>query len=141
MTAAWRTRESHGNKRPRRRGPTRGIRFRFAKTVETLPIGAGKFLAVRHAAADLVRTANTFGWFRFFLTAVPLTAVAPLITTHHRHRHILVPKPSGLRELDGINVRYPTLWQDGPGFATLVLSVANQQGFEQFRVYLVDGSD
>ena len=55
-------------------------------------------------------------------------------------RYILVPKPFGFGKLDAINLRYPTIWQDGGGFATLVLSVVNPQGFEQFRVYQVNGT-
>ncbi len=55
-------------------------------------------------------------------------------------RYILVPKPTGLGELDAINLRYPTMWADGASLATLALSVVNPQGFEQFRIYQVNGS-
>ncbi|MCX2932718.1 hypothetical protein ORI20_20810 [Mycobacterium sp. CVI_P3] len=55
-------------------------------------------------------------------------------------RYILVPKPTGLGELDAINLRYPTMWVDGAGLATLALSVVNPQGFEQFRIYQINGS-
>lgn len=55
-------------------------------------------------------------------------------------RYILVPKPSGLGDLDAINIRYPTMWQDGGGIASLTMKVANPQGYEQFRIYWVDGS-
>ncbi len=55
-------------------------------------------------------------------------------------RYVLVPKPTGLGELDAINLRYPTMWADGAGFATLALSVVNPQGYEQFRVYQINGS-
>jgi hypothetical protein len=56
-------------------------------------------------------------------------------------RFILVPPPSGLGELDAINVRYPGLWKDGAGIATLLMKVTNPQGYEQFRIYRVIDQD
>ena len=55
-------------------------------------------------------------------------------------RYIVVSAPSGLSDLDAINNRYPTLWEDGAGFATLVLKVTDPRGNEQFRVYRINGS-
>ncbi|MCV7177132.1 hypothetical protein [Mycolicibacterium sphagni] len=54
--------------------------------------------------------------------------------------YLLVPKPAGLGKLDAINLRYPTMWSDGAGLATLALSVVNPQGFEQFRIYKINGA-
>ncbi|MGE2722814.1 hypothetical protein [Mycolicibacterium celeriflavum] len=50
-------------------------------------------------------------------------------------RYILVPRPSGLGELDAVNIRYPTLWNDGAGIGTLVMTVTGPSGGPQFRIF------
>jgi hypothetical protein len=52
-------------------------------------------------------------------------------------RYILVPRPSGLGKLDAVNVRYPTIWDDGAGIGTLVMTVTGPNGGEQFRILRV----
>lgn len=52
-------------------------------------------------------------------------------------RYILVPRPSGLGELDAVNIRYPTMWEDGAGVGTLVMTVTGPNGGAQFRIFRV----
>ncbi|MDY6999268.1 MAG: hypothetical protein SW019_21955 [Actinomycetota bacterium] len=52
--------------------------------------------------------------------------------------YIVATSPS-LGDSDAVSERYPDMWSDGAGFATLVLSVAGASGDERFRVYRVDG--
>ncbi|TSD96231.1 glycosyltransferase family 39 protein [Gordonia rubripertincta] len=54
-------------------------------------------------------------------------------------QYILSPRPTGLGLLDAINVRYPTLWDDGAGIATLEMTVTSPSGTPQFRIYRIDG--
>ncbi|WP_238423542.1 hypothetical protein [Gordonia sp. 'Campus'] len=55
-------------------------------------------------------------------------------------QYILTPRPQGLGLLDAINVRYPTLWDDGAGIASLAMTVTSPSGTPQFRVYRISGS-
>lgn len=52
-------------------------------------------------------------------------------------RYILVPRPSGLGELDAVNIRYPTMWDDGAGIGTLAMTVTGPNGGAQFRIFRV----
>ncbi|WNG88242.1 hypothetical protein C6A87_003005 [Mycobacterium sp. ITM-2016-00317] len=52
-------------------------------------------------------------------------------------RYILVPRPSGLGKLDAVNIRYPTIWDDGAGIGTLVMTVTGPNGGQQFRILRV----
>ncbi|QGP87120.1 MULTISPECIES: glycosyltransferase family 39 protein [unclassified Gordonia (in: high G+C Gram-positive bacteria)] len=54
-------------------------------------------------------------------------------------QYILPPRPTGLGRLDAINVRYPTLWDDGAGIATLEMTVTSPSGTPQFRIFRIDG--
>lgn len=56
-------------------------------------------------------------------------------------QYILVPRPTGLGSADAVNVRYPTMWNDGAGIATLAMTVTSPGGTPQFRIYQISGSD
>ncbi|MBR7191534.1 glycosyltransferase family 39 protein [Gordonia sp. SCSIO 19800] len=56
-------------------------------------------------------------------------------------QYILTQRPTGLGSLDAINVRYPTLWDDGAGIATVAMTVTTPTGKPQFRIYRIKGSD
>ena len=56
-------------------------------------------------------------------------------------QYILVPRPTGLGSADAVNVRYPTMWDDGAGIATLAMTVTSPGGTPQFRIYQINGSD
>ncbi|WP_435084239.1 ArnT family glycosyltransferase [Gordonia hongkongensis] len=56
-------------------------------------------------------------------------------------QYILTQRPTGLGSLDAINVRYPTLWADGAGIATVAMTVTTPTGKPQFRIYRIKGSD
>lgn len=56
-------------------------------------------------------------------------------------RYILVPRPSGLGELDAVNIRYPTLWNTGAGIGTLVMTVTGPTGGPQFRIFRIYDRD
>ncbi|KUI32353.1 hypothetical protein AU195_08865 [Mycobacterium sp. IS-1496] len=53
-------------------------------------------------------------------------------------QYIVASNP-GISDADALNVRYPTLWQDGAGLGTLVHSVYGATGDERFRVYRATG--
>ncbi|MDT0223414.1 glycosyltransferase family 39 protein [Gordonia sp. AC31] len=55
-------------------------------------------------------------------------------------QYILTQRPTGLGSLDAINVRYPTLWDDGAGIATVAMTVTTPTGKPQFRLYRIKGS-
>ncbi|KSU53936.1 hypothetical protein AS181_21955 [Gordonia sp. SGD-V-85] len=55
-------------------------------------------------------------------------------------QYILTQRPTGLGSLDAINVRYPTLWADGAGIATVAMTVTTPTGKPQFRIYRIKGS-
>lgn len=55
-------------------------------------------------------------------------------------QYILTQRPTGLGSLDAINVRYPTLWDDGAGIATVAMTVTTPRGKPQFRLYRINGS-
>lgn len=52
-------------------------------------------------------------------------------------QYIVSPRPSGFGRLDAINIRYPTLWEDGAQIATLTMTVVGPDGTPQFRLYRV----
>ncbi|MGE2733565.1 glycosyltransferase family 39 protein [Mycolicibacterium vaccae] len=52
--------------------------------------------------------------------------------------YVVATSPS-LGDSDAVSQRYPTMWADGAGFATRVLSVSGASGDERFRVYRVLG--
>jgi hypothetical protein len=53
-------------------------------------------------------------------------------------RYIVASNPA-FSDADALNVRYPTLWDDGAGLGTLVHSVYGATGDERFRVYRITG--
>lgn len=53
-------------------------------------------------------------------------------------RYIVSSNPT-ISDADALNVRYPTLWDDGAGLGTLVHSVYGATGDERFRVYRMTG--
>lgn len=53
-------------------------------------------------------------------------------------QYIVASNP-GISNADALNVRYPTLWDDGAGLGTLVHSVYGATGDERFRVYRSTG--
>ncbi|MCR5977919.1 hypothetical protein GDN83_09270 [Gordonia jinghuaiqii] len=55
-------------------------------------------------------------------------------------QYILTQRPTGLGSLDAINVRYPTLWADGAGIATVAMTVMTPSGTPQFRIYRIVGA-
>ncbi len=55
-------------------------------------------------------------------------------------QYILTPRPTGLGRLDAVNVRYPTLWDDGAKIASLEMTVTSPSGTPQFRIYRINGS-
>lgn len=53
-------------------------------------------------------------------------------------RYIVASNPA-FSDADALNVRYPSLWDDGAGLGTLVHSVYGATGDERFRVYRITG--
>lgn len=53
-------------------------------------------------------------------------------------RYIVASNPN-ISNADALNLRYPTLWQDGAGLGTLVHSVYGATGDERFRIYRTTG--
>jgi hypothetical protein len=53
-------------------------------------------------------------------------------------RYIVTSNPA-FSDGDALNVRYPSLWDDGAGLGTLVHSVYGATGDERFRVYRITG--
>lgn len=53
-------------------------------------------------------------------------------------QYIVASNPA-ISNADALNLRYPTLWQDGAGLGTLVHSVYGATGDERFRVYRTTG--
>jgi hypothetical protein len=53
-------------------------------------------------------------------------------------QYIVASNPT-ISNADALNLRYPTLWQDGAGLGTLVHSVYGATGDERFRVYRATG--
>jgi len=56
----------------------------------------------------------------------------------HRVVYLLLSNPS-FTNADAINIRYPTLWNTGAGFSTLVYTMSVADGEERFRIYEVTG--
>jgi hypothetical protein len=53
-------------------------------------------------------------------------------------RYIVASNPR-VSDADALNIRYPTLWDDGAGLGTLALSIYGATGDERFRVYRFTG--
>ncbi|MET0704235.1 MAG: hypothetical protein ABWY93_31695 [Mycobacterium sp.] len=53
-------------------------------------------------------------------------------------QYIVVSNPN-ISDADAVNLRYPTLWADGAGFASVVYSSNEPGGKERRRVYRVNG--
>lgn len=53
-------------------------------------------------------------------------------------RYVVSSNPV-ISDADALNVRYPSLWNDGAGLGTLVHSVYGATGDERFRVYRITG--
>jgi len=53
-------------------------------------------------------------------------------------QYIVLSNPA-LSDADAVHQRYPTMWFDGAGFATLVYSANGPGGDERRRVYRVEG--
>ena len=53
-------------------------------------------------------------------------------------RFIISTRPTGLGLLDAVNLRYPTLWNDGAGIATLAMTIADPNGTPMFRIYQIN---
>lgn len=53
-------------------------------------------------------------------------------------QYIVASNPA-ISNADALNLRYPTLWQDGAGLGTLVHSVYGATGDERFRIYRTTG--
>ncbi|BBY27777.1 glycosyltransferase family 39 protein [Mycolicibacterium sediminis] len=53
-------------------------------------------------------------------------------------RYVVASNPA-ISDADALNVRYPSLWNDGAGLGTLVHSVFGATGDERFRVYRITG--
>lgn len=56
----------------------------------------------------------------------------------HQVKYFLVSNPANT-DADAINVRYPTLWNDGAGFSRLVYTVYGPTGGEYFRLFEITG--
>ena len=56
----------------------------------------------------------------------------------HQVTYLLVSNPS-FTNADAVNIRYPTLWNDGAGFSKLVYGMSVAAGEERFRIYEVTG--
>lgn len=56
----------------------------------------------------------------------------------HGVQYLLVSNPD-ISDGDALNVRYPTLWNDGADMARLVYAVQGTGGEERFRLYRIDG--
>jgi hypothetical protein len=54
-------------------------------------------------------------------------------------RYVLVSNPALNDAPDAINRRYPELWSNGAGFASLVYSALGATGQERWRIYRVNG--
>ncbi len=52
--------------------------------------------------------------------------------------YLVVSNPA-VSNADAINIRYPTLWNDGAGFSRLVYSITGTNGEDQFRLFQVTG--
>ncbi|MEP9415102.1 glycosyltransferase family 39 protein [Gordonia sp. VNQ95] len=55
-------------------------------------------------------------------------------------QYIVSQRPTGLGALDAINVRYPSMWDDGAQIATPAMTVVGPDGRPQFRLYRVAGA-
>ena len=53
-------------------------------------------------------------------------------------KYLVVSNPA-VSDADAINVRYPTLWNDGAGFSKLVYSIRGANSEDQFRLFEVTG--
>jgi hypothetical protein len=56
----------------------------------------------------------------------------------HGVDYLVVSNPA-ITDADALNIRYPSLWQDGAGFSRLLYATRGFAGDERFRVYEVTG--
>ena len=56
----------------------------------------------------------------------------------HQVTYLVVSNPS-FTNADAVNIRYPTLWNDGAGFSKLVYAMSVAAGEERFRIFEVTG--
>ena len=56
----------------------------------------------------------------------------------HDVQYLLVSSPA-VGDADALNVRYPTLWDDGAGISRLVYTVYGARGEERYRLYRLTG--
>lgn len=95
--------------------------------------------------AVLMDTFNTWGiWLasdhprQFLITSDYDFAAAVNRPWDFGIQYIVASNPN-ISNADALNLRYPTLWQDGAGLGTLVHSVYGATGDERFRVYRTTG--
>lgn len=106
-----------------------------------------EFLDARDLPAGSVLLDTTFGFPVVLFSSRPDTFVVPadpdFVTTlnnprEHGVRYILAVPPTGRGARDAVNMRYPTIWDNGAGVGTLDLSVPNDGvGQPDFRLYRV----
>lgn len=106
-----------------------------------------EFLDARDLPAGSVLLDTTFGFPVVLFSSRPDTFVVPadpdFVTTlnnprEHGVRYILAVPPTGRGTRDAVNMRYPTIWDNGAGVGTLDLSVPNDGvGQPDFRLYRV----
>lgn len=106
-----------------------------------------EFLDDRDLPAGSVLLDTTFGFPVVLFSSRPETFVIPsdpdFVTTlsspaDHGVRYILAVPPTGRGTRDAVNLRYPTIWDNGAGIGTLDLTVPNDgSGQPDFRLYRV----
>lgn len=96
--------------------------------------------------AVLMDTFNTWGvWLssnhpkQFVITSDYDFKAALNRPWEHHVQYLLVSNPA-TSDADALNVRYPTLWEDGAGMARLVYTVNGAAGEQRFRLYRITGS-
>lgn len=106
-----------------------------------------EYLDARDLPEGSVLLDTTFGFPVVLFSSRPETFVVPsdpdFVTTlsspgDHGVRYILAVPPTGRGAQDAVNLRYPTIWDNGAGVGTLDLTVPNDgSGQPDFRLYRV----
>ena len=106
-----------------------------------------EFLDERNLPAGSVLLDTTYGFPVVLFSARPEIFVVPsdpdFVTAlssprEHGVRYILAVPPTGRGARDAVNLRYPTLWDNGAGVGTLDVSAPNDgAGQPDFRLYRV----
>jgi len=98
-----------------------------------------------HDGAVLMDTFNTWGvWLssarptQFIITSDFDFKAALNRPWEHGVAYLVVSNPA-ITDADALNIRYPTLWEDGAGFARLIYATRGFTGDERFRVYEITG--